>query len=68
MCRITRALHECGDDVQGGHGDQSLNLVDFTFEVLQYCPSSIRQTVEQPNRSQQILVADHHGHLVVCIH
>ena len=34
------------------------------FCPIYSCPSRIGQAVEHPNQSQQILVADHHGHPV----
>ena len=36
----------------------------FAFCQIYSCPSRIRQTLKQPICSQQILVADHHGHPV----
>ena len=61
-------------NLQGDYGGQRLRFVDFIFEdpqswLCHICPipistSRIGQTVEEPKRSQQILVPDHHGHPV----
>ena len=48
------------DGLQGDHDGRRLHFVDSTFAEHHCCAGAVAESVEQPVRSQQALVAGHH--------